>query len=76
MFPIGNLVSVQKFDYTVNLRLSDNKNVDSFQVFINNDFYGTSVTEIQINSGDELRLVIIKDDNTKESDIIFIQELI
>ena len=76
MFPIGNLVSVQKFDYTVNLRLSDNKNVDSFQVFINNDFYGTSVTEIQINNGDELRLVITKDDNTKESDIIFIQELI
>ena len=75
-FPIGNLVSVQKFDYTVNLRLSENKNVDSFQVFINDDFYGTSVTEIQINTGDELRIVVTKDDNTKESDIIFNQELI
>jgi hypothetical protein len=76
MFPVGNLVSVQKFNYTVNLKLSDNKNVDSFQVFINDDFYGTSVTEIQINTGDELRLVVTKDDNTKESDIIFNQELI
>jgi hypothetical protein len=75
-FPIGNLVSVQTFDYTVNLRLSDNKNVESFQVFINDDFYGTSVTEIQINTGDELRLVITKYDNTKESDIIFNQDLV
>ena len=61
---------------SVNLKLSVNKNVDSFQVFINDDFYGTSVTEIQINTGDELRLVVTKDDNTKESDIIFNQELI
>ena len=58
------------------LRLSENKNVDTFQVFINDDFYGTNVSEIQINTGDELRLVITKDDNTKESDIIFVQVLI
>jgi hypothetical protein len=76
MFPVGNLVSVQKFDYTVNLKLSENKNVDSFQIFINDDFYGANITEIQINTGDELRVVITKDDNTKESDIIFFQELI
>ena len=76
MFSIGNLVNVQKFDYTTNLRLSENKNVDTFQVFINDDFYGTNVSEIQINTGDELRLVITKDDNTKESDIIFVQVLI
>ena len=76
IFPVGNLVTVQKFNYTVNLKLSTNKNIDTFQVFINDDFYGTSVTEIQINTGDELRLVITKDDNTKESEIIFTQELI
>jgi hypothetical protein len=75
-YGIGNLVSVQKFNYTVNLRLSNNENVDSFQVFINDDFYGTSVTEIQINTGDELRIVITKDDNTKKSNIIFNQELV
>jgi hypothetical protein len=56
--------------------LSNNENVDSFQVFINDDFYGTSVTEIQINTGDELRIVVTKDDNNKESNIIFNQELI
>jgi hypothetical protein len=76
MFPIGNLVNVMKFNYTVNLRLSENKNIFSFQVFINDDFYGSDITEIQINPGDELRLVITKNDNTKESDIIFVQELI
>jgi hypothetical protein len=75
-FTVGNLVSIQNFEYTVNLRLSNNNNVDEYQIFINDDFYGSNLTEIQINTGDQLRVVITKDDNTKESEIIFVQELI
>lgn len=75
-YPIDNLVSTQKFEYTVNLKLSNNDNIEDFQVFINDDFYGTSVSEIQLNTGDELRLVITKYDNNKESNIVFVQELI
>lgn len=75
-FAVGNLVSIQNFEYTVNLRLSNNKNVDEYQIFINDDFYGSNLTEIQINTGDQLRIVITKDDNTKESEIVFVQELI
>jgi translation initiation factor IF-1 len=45
-------------------------------VFINDDFYGNDITEIQINNGDIVRVVITKLDNTQPSEIIFNEELI
>jgi len=75
-YKVGNLVSVEKFNYTVNLKLSTNQNVDEYQIFINDDYYGSNLTEIQINTGDQLRITITKDDDTKEAEIIFTQELI
>ena len=70
------MVSVKKFDFNTNLILSDSENVDSFDVYINDDYYGSDLTEIQINNGDELRIVIVKNDNTLIGNIIFIQELL
>jgi hypothetical protein len=76
VFNINNLVSTKKFDYTANLILSTSNNVDSFDVYINDDYYGSNLTEIQITTNDELRIVISKVDNTKVSNIIFTQDLI
>ena len=76
IYNINNLVSVKKFDFNTNLILSDSENVDSFDVYINDDYYGSDLTEIQINNGDELRIVIVKNDNTLIGNIIFIQELL
>jgi hypothetical protein len=76
VFNINNLVSTKKFDYVVNLILSTSNNVDSFDVYINDDYYGSNLTEIQITTNDELRIVISKVDNTKVSNIIFTQDLI
>jgi hypothetical protein len=75
-YKVGNLVSVNKFEYTVNLKLSTNNNVDVYQAFINDDYYGNSLTEIQLNTGDTLRIVITKYDNSKDAEIVFTQELI
>ena len=75
-YKVGNLVSVETFNYTVNLKLSTNNNVDEYQAFINDDYYGNNLSEIQLNTGDVLRIVITKDDNTKEAEIVFSQELI
>jgi len=70
------LVNEKTYDYVVNLHYVSDKNVDSYQVFINDDFYGNDITEIQINNGDLVRVVITKLDNTQPSEIIFNEELI
>jgi hypothetical protein len=75
-YKVGNLVSVETFNYTVNLKLSTNNNVEEYQAFINDDYYGNSLSEIQINNGDTLRIVVTKYDNSKEAEIVFVQELL
>jgi hypothetical protein len=71
LFVVGNSTITQVFDYTVDLNLGDTENIDSYDVFINNDFYGSDIEQIQINTNDVLRLVVTKNDNTKESIIKF-----
>jgi hypothetical protein len=43
--------------------------VESFDVFINDDYYGSDLTLIQINTNDILRIDVVKKDNNKESTI-------
>ena len=56
--------------------LSSNQNIDQFEVYINDDYYGNDLTEIQINTGDELRINITKVDVGQISEIVFLQEII
>ena len=67
MFVVGNNVNSQIFDYTTNIIIATPINVTSFDVYINNDYYGSDLTEIQINTDDKLKFVIVKTDNTIES---------
>lgn len=60
VFVVGNNILNQTFDYTTNLKISSTENVEEYSVYINNDFYGFDVSEIQINTGDLLRLEIVK----------------
>ena len=76
---IFNLGSNEKSDiihYTTDLKLTESLNVDSYEIYINGDFYGQDINEIQINTNDDLKIVIEKDDITKESKLIFQQKLI
>ena len=66
----------QLYDYTTNLILGNTQNITSFDVYINNDYYGSDLTDIQLNTNDVLRIVVIKGDNTKESKIELISNLI
>jgi hypothetical protein len=75
-YSIGNVVSVYKFNYTTNLKLSSNQNITQFEVYINDDFYGNDLTEIQISTGDELRITVTKDNIGQVSAIVFLQEII
>ena len=71
LFVVGNNIITQIFDYTVDLNLGDTENLDSFDVYINNDYYGPDIEQIQLNTNDVLRLIVVKKDNDKESIIKF-----
>jgi hypothetical protein len=58
------------------MKVGSVENVDSYSVYINDDFYGNDITEIQINTGDIIKIDIVKDDNTKSSKIVLQQQLI
>jgi hypothetical protein len=55
----------QSFSYVTNLNWSNSENVDTYDVFINGDYYGNTISEIQINNGD-----------TKDAILEFVVDLI
>lgn len=71
LFVVGNNTISQLYDYTANLSLGETQNVTSFDVYINNEYYGSDLSEIQINTNDVLKLIVTKNDNTLESTIVF-----
>jgi hypothetical protein len=66
----------ETFHYTVNMRFMDSENVDSYSVFINGDYYGDDVVVILVNSGDVIKITIIKDNPSEQSPIVFNEELL
>jgi hypothetical protein len=66
----------QSFSYVTNLNWSNSENVYTYDVFINGDYYGNTISEIQINNGDTVKFVIIKKDNTKDAILEFVVDLI
>ncbi len=76
LFVQGNTIITELFNYTMNMNLAGTNNVTSFDVYINSQFYGSDVSEIQINTGDILRLEVTKTDNTLDSTIKFNNVLI
>ena len=71
LFVVGNNIITQVFDYTVDLNLGDTENVSSFEVYINNDYYGSDIEQIQLNTNDTLKLIVVKNDEDKDSIIKF-----
>ena len=62
--------------YTANLTLNKVINIDSFDVYINDDFYGSGLSEIQINDKDILRIDIVPDNPSLDSKLIFDTKLL
>ena len=76
IFVVGNTTLSQLYNYTSNIIVGDTDNVNTYDVFINNDFYGSDVSEIQINTNDVLRFVIEKNDDALESKITLLDNLV
>ena len=66
-YNIGITSLSQLFNYTIDINIGESVNIDSFDVYINGDFYGSDVSIIQINTKDVLRIDINKIDNNQIS---------
>jgi hypothetical protein len=76
LFVAGNNILSQIFDYTVDLNLGETSNIDSFDVYINNQYYGSDLYQIQINTNDVLKITVVKVDDTQEGSIVLENQLV
>jgi hypothetical protein len=76
LFVSGVTILVDVIDFTANMSLIDTDNVQSYDVYINNDYYGSDVNIIQITTNDTLRIEVTKIDNTLQSVIQFENKLV
>ena len=74
-FDSGSSSMSRIIDYMVDLSLEKTINVSSFDVYINGDHYGSDLDLIQINNGDTLQINVVKDDNTQEAIIKFLNKV-
>jgi len=66
LFVVDNNILTELFNYRVDINIGNLSNIDSFDVYINDDYYGSDLSVIQINTGDRLRIEVVKYDDTKE----------
>ena len=76
LFIVGNNIISQVFDYTVDLNLGETTNIDSFDVYINNQYYGSDLYQIQINTNDVLKIIVVKSNDTQEGSIVLENQLV
>jgi len=76
LFIVGITTLTQLFSYVVDIKIGQTINIESFDVYINDDYYGSDLELIQINSGDLLRVDVVKTDNLLESTIQFIDKIL
>jgi len=76
VFKIGNTILSEKFEYATDITVDSNTNIFSYDVYINNDYYGSNVNLIQINTGDVLKFEITKNDPLDESTLTLISKVI
>ena len=76
LFVSGNTILTDVIDYTANMNVISLDNVDTFDVYINGDYYGSDIQVIQITTNDVLRIEVTKTDITQEANILFENKLV
>lgn len=76
LYIVGNDSLNDVIDFTADMTFIKSTNVESYDVYINNDYFGTDVSLIQITTNDTLRIDIVKTDDTKEAKIEFESKLV
>lgn len=76
LYVVGNNTLSDVVAYTANLTWADSLNVESYDVYINGDYFGSDVQKIQITTNDTLRIDVVKTDDTQEANIKFENTLV
>jgi hypothetical protein len=64
------------FEYTCNLFFEQSTNLESYSVYINDQYYGDNVDTIQINTNDVLRIDIVSEGLPSIPSLSFTQKLV
>lgn len=75
-YTTGNTTLSDVIDYRIDLNLVGTTNVDTFDVYINSDYYGSDLDLIQLNTGDIISIEVNKEVVGKEAKIDFIARLL
>ena len=76
LFLNGNSVLTDVIDFTADMSFVNSDNVDTYDVYINNDYYGTDIPRIQITTNDILRIEITRIDSGNDASITFESSLV
>jgi hypothetical protein len=76
LYVVGNDSLIERIDFTADMSFVKSTNISSYDVYINNDYYGTDVQKIQITTNDVLRIDVVKDNNSIEGVIEFDSKLV
>lgn len=80
-FPISVTSITETYEYTCNITVESTKNISNYDVYINNLYYGSNISntitgKIQINTNDVLRFEIVKTNPSLESDLKLVNILL
>ncbi len=76
LFVSGNTVLTDRIDFTADMTLISTDNVDTFDVYINGDYYGSDLQRIEITTNDILRIEVTKNDDTQEALVTYENKLV
>jgi hypothetical protein len=76
LFVTGNTTLIDIIDFRADMSVANSDNVETFDVYINDNYYGSDVEVIQINTNDVLRIEVTKLNNNNEALIVFDNKLV
>ena len=76
LYVVGNDMLIERIDFTANMEFVKSSNISSYDVYINDDYYGTDVQKIQITTNDVLRIEVTKENTSNEAAIQFDSKLV
>jgi hypothetical protein len=76
LFLGNNNVLSDRIDFTADMNVLSSDNVDTYDVYINGDYFGSDVQKIQITTNDILRIEITKNAPGTDANILFENRLV
>lgn len=75
-YSVGTTSFTQNYYFTADLSYISQENIDTYDIYINGDYYGSDLESIQLTSGDELVISITKDNASLESSLVWQAKLL